>query len=474
MSDVFEATDEESQTSVAVKIVRSAEAGLARRLAQEVRALSMLEHPGLVRLLDTGVAGGQAYLVMELVTGSTLAESLSSGPFGPSRTADIGIQLARALAYVHGRGIVHRDVKPSNILMGADGAARLGDFGIARLTDASTLTLAGTTLGTAAYMAPEQLEDHQVGPAADVWSLGIVLLECLTGRRVYEGSPGEVVARRLAGPVPLPGNLPVAWRMLLSGMLDHRPEERLTADDVAALLATSPFRQPWVAADPDVPGMAPPAALDLTALAPGSPATALLEGAMDGVARPPSAPGPTRHKGRWLALLVGLVLAALVVGLLLALGSNPPSTHHAGGSRAADRPHTSTTVAPTTTTTPPTTTTTTTTLPSSSSALATLLGDVASFESAGTIDQGSAQAISSQAEQAVTDEGAAKPNQAASDLQQVATALQTGQQHGKISPSAATSLQQDLAALATALGLSAASTPPSTAPGPSGPGGPPG
>ena len=362
MSDVFEATDEESQTSVAVKIVRSAEAGLARRLAQEVRALSMLEHPGLVRLLDTGVAGGQAYLVMELVTGSTLAESLSSGPFGPSRTADIGIQLARALAYVHGRGIVHRDVKPSNILMGADGAARLGDFGIARLTDASTLTLAGTTLGTAAYMAPEQLEDHQVGPAADVWSLGIVLLECLTGRRVYEGSPGEVVARRLAGPVPLPGNLPVAWRMLLSGMLDHRPEERLTADDVAALLATSPFRQPWVAADPDVPGMAPPAALDLTALAPGSPATALLEGAMDGVARPPSAPGPKRHKGRWLALLVGLVLAALVVGLLLALGSNPPSTHHAGGSRAADRPHTSTTVAPTTTTTPPTTTTTTTTI----------------------------------------------------------------------------------------------------------------
>ena len=100
---------------------------------QEVRALSMLEHPGLVRLLDTGVTGGQAYLVMELVTGSTLAESLSSGPFGPSRTADIGIQLARALAYVHGRGIVHRDVKPSNILMGADGAARLGDFGIARL-----------------------------------------------------------------------------------------------------------------------------------------------------------------------------------------------------------------------------------------------------------------------------------------------------------------------------------------------------
>ena len=483
MSDVFEAADEESETTVAVKIVRSADAGLARRLAQEVRALSRLEHPGLVRLLDTGVADGQAYLVMELVTGHTLAESLRSGAYGPTRTADIGVELSRALAYVHGRGIVHRDVKPSNILMGADGGAKLGDFGIARLADASTLTLAGTTLGTAAYMAPEQLEDHQVGPGADVWSLGIVLLECLTGRRVYEGSPGEVVARRLAGPIPLAGDLPVPWRLLLGGMLDHRPEERLNAEEVADLLATAPFRQPWVAADRDMNGrMAPTAALDLTALVPGSAGTALLEGVTANTALPPSAPGRTWTTGRWQALIVGLALAALVAGLLLALGSSPPRPHHhAEATTKADRPGTSTTDVPTTTTpptttttTPPTTTTTTPTLPSSSGALAALLGDVASFESSGNIDQGSAQAISSQAEQAVTDEGAAKPNQAANDLQQVATAIQTGQQHGKISPSAATTLQHDLAALATALGLSAASTPPTTArgpPGPSGPGG---
>ena len=91
--------------------------------------------------------------------------------------------MAEALAFVHDHTIVHRDVKPSNILMTAHGEARLGDFGIARLLDASTLTVAGTTLGTAAYMAPEQLEDHQVGPGADIWSLGMVLLECLTGQR---------------------------------------------------------------------------------------------------------------------------------------------------------------------------------------------------------------------------------------------------------------------------------------------------
>ena len=480
MSDVFEATDEESHTTVAVKIVRSTDAGLARRLAQEVRALSRLEHPGLVRLLDTGAADGHAYLVMELVTGPTLGESLRRRAYGPAQTADIGVELARALAYVHGQGIVHRDVKPSNILVHADGKAKLGDFGIARLADSSTLTLAGTTLGTAAYMAPEQLEDHQVGPGADVWSLGIVLLECLTGRRVYEGSPSEIVARRLAGPVPLPGDLPVPWKLLLSGMLDHRPDERLNAEEVAAFLATAPFRQPWVPVDRDVSGpVTPTAALDLTALAPGSAATALLEGPSANAVLPRSVLRPTRITGRWLALLVGLALAALVAALLLAFGSNPPNTHHhTGASGSTDRPRTSTSVAPTTTIPPTTTTTTTTTtpptttVPSSSSALAALLGDVASFQSAGTIDQGSAQAISSQAEQAVSDEGAAKPSQAAMDLQQAATAIQSGQQRGKISQSTASALQHDLAALAAALGLSAASTPPTTAPGPPGPGGP--
>jgi len=245
MSDVYEAIDERSDTAVAIKFVRSADPELARRFAQEVRALGRVEHPGLVRLIGTGLAGDHAYLVMELVQGSTLAEALRHGPLGPERTAYLGASLAGALAYVHSRGVVHRDVKPSNILLHADGRAQLGDFGVARLLDASALTMAGTTLGTAAYMAPEQLEDHQVGAAADIWSLGMVLLECLTGHRVYEGSTAQVVAKRMAGPVPLPGDLPVPWKLLLSGMLDHRPGQRLEGADVAALLVTSPFRAAW-------------------------------------------------------------------------------------------------------------------------------------------------------------------------------------------------------------------------------------
>ena len=174
MSEVFEAMDERTGMAVAVKVVRSGDPDLARRMAQKARALELVEHPGLVRLLDTGSTDSKAYLVMELIQGSTLAAALRQGSLSPERTAAIGAILAEALAFVHDHAIVHRDVKPSNILMTADGEARLGDFGIARLLDASTLTVAGTTLGTAAYMAPEQLEDHQVGPGADIWSLGMV------------------------------------------------------------------------------------------------------------------------------------------------------------------------------------------------------------------------------------------------------------------------------------------------------------
>ena len=133
MSEVFEAVDERTGIAVAVKVVRSGDPDLARRMAQEARALELVEHPGLVRLLDTGSTDSKAYLVMELIDGSTLAAALRQGSLSPERTAAIGATLAEALASVHEHAIVHRDVKPSNILMTADGEARLGDFGIARL-----------------------------------------------------------------------------------------------------------------------------------------------------------------------------------------------------------------------------------------------------------------------------------------------------------------------------------------------------
>jgi hypothetical protein len=474
MSDVYRAVDEQTKDPVAVKVVRSADPELARRLAQEVRVHERMEHPGLIRLISTGVADGQAYLITELIEGTTLAASLRDRPLGSRLTAKMGKIVAEALAYVHAQGIVHRDVKPSNIMLGADGRALLGDFGIARLVDGATFTVDGTTVGTAAYMAPEQLEDHQVGPAADIWSLGVVLLESLTGRRTYDGSWNEIIARRLSTPVPLPGDLPVPWKLLLTGMLDHRPAQRLDGAEVASLLASSTFAAPWTPSATDHPDSMATVPLDLTALVPRQPAvtapssdgsaTAVLPPAAEGAVATNTAvqAAPTgtgrRHRG-WL-LVLGLVafIAALAGGLAYGLGLGSHSPHVA--SPPSDPHHTASAVLPTTTVPP--TTTTTTAAPTPAMALGTLVSDVTSAVSAGTLSPGIGQIITNQAQQSVIDESAGHPNQAANDLQQVAATIAQGSQSGAIPPAEAATLQGDLSTLAATLGLSAASTPPTT------------
>ncbi|HWE68868.1 MAG TPA: serine/threonine-protein kinase [Acidimicrobiales bacterium] len=477
MSDVYLAVDQDTDREVAVKIVRSGDPDLARRLAQEARALEGFAHPGLVRLLDTGVSGDQAFLVMDYVDGLNLAEILRRGPLEPRSTAALGASVAGALAYVHERGIVHRDIKPANILLNRDGDARLGDFGIARLIDVSTLTLDGTTLGTAAYMAPEQLQDHQVGPPADIWSLGLVLLECMTGERVYQGSPGEMVARRLAGPVPIPADLPVPWKVLLSGMLHDRPDQRLDASEVAALLTTAAFAAAWVPGTAAATALAATQLDDLTLVTPpaaaaaaagngGGAGTTVVSPAAgvggttqaipaDTRVAPPSllvaAPSTPRVSRRRLGIAGAVLAAALVVALVLALGSN-------GGSPTATTRATTTTTSPTTTTSAPTTTT----VPTAAQSLAALVGAVASGVAAGTVPADVGQTIVTQAEQAVTNAAAGKPDQAANNLQQAATSIAHGVQSGDIAASGGTQLQAALSALASALGLGAAATAPTT------------
>jgi eukaryotic-like serine/threonine-protein kinase len=464
MSDVFRAVDEHTGDAVAVKIVRSGDPELARRLSQEVKVHQRLEHPGLVRLLGTGVAEGQAYIVMELVEGATLAVSLRGGPLGARLTAKLGGILGAALAHVHAAGVVHRDVKPSNIMLGADGRALLGDFGIARLLDATTFTIDGTTVGTVAYMAPEQLEDHMVGASADIWSLGMVLLECLTGRRVYEGTSSEIIARRLAGPVPLPPDLPVPWKLLLSGMLDHRPEQRLRGEQVAELLAASTFAVPWTPSPESVTErVAATAPLDLTALAPGRQFAAALSPDATMVAPPaPPRPSPARHGrvgrgGRGRLVAAGaVVLALLGAGLGYALSSNPgPGSPNGHGNAPVHHGATTSTTS--------TTTSTAASAPSSPpAALAALVGAVASGVDNGSINPGIGQTLTTQAQQAVSDEAAGQPQQAANDLQQAATTIATSVQNGGIEASEGPVLQGDLTTLAGTLGLSAAATPPTT------------
>ena len=202
MSEVFVAHDDLLDRDVAVKALRG-DTGDPRRFEEEIRLLARLDHPGLVKVFDVGEDDDQPYVVMELVGGTTLAELIGRGEIDPALVRSFAIDLADSLAYLHRVGVVHRDVKPSNILLDEHGRARLADFGIARLVDSTRLTVTGVVMGTPGYVAPEQIEGHECGPAADVYSLGLVIIECLTGRRPFAGSGTEVALAPALAPRPM-------------------------------------------------------------------------------------------------------------------------------------------------------------------------------------------------------------------------------------------------------------------------------
>ena len=233
-AEVWRAADEGLQRPVALKLVTVSGGEDAHRVGDEARLLAKLSHPGLVPVYDAGTdEAGRPWVVMELVDGETLADTIRRGVVPPERTAEIGARLADALSYVHGQGLVHRDVKPANVLLGADGRVRLTDFGIARLVDAAKVTATGLTVGTASYLSPEQVTAEPVGPAADIYALGLVLLECLTGEREYPGSAVEVALARLSRPPRVPATLPAGWAGLLTAMTDRDPARRPTASKAA-------------------------------------------------------------------------------------------------------------------------------------------------------------------------------------------------------------------------------------------------
>lgn len=279
-ADVYRARDGVLERDVAVKVLRQPSTGAAERarFVAEARILAGLSHPGLVGVLDAGPDAGlgpgdggagendsappaersspgsrsadpglaaewsRPFVVMELVEGPSLAQVISRGPVPVGQVLLVGIQVAEALAHIHARDIVHRDVKPGNILLsdrglGDEPQIKLADFGIARLLgDTARYTQTGQTIGTAAYLSPEQVTGGSVTGATDIYALGLVLLEAITLRREFPGPPTEAALARLHRSPRIPPDL--SWGALLESMTASDPSGRPTGREVANRLRT--------------------------------------------------------------------------------------------------------------------------------------------------------------------------------------------------------------------------------------------
>jgi serine/threonine protein kinase len=319
MASVYLARDAELERPVAVKVLAehlADQPSFHDRFLREARLAAQLSHPNIVQVFDVGEEDGSPFIVMECVEGTTLAdERKERGRLDPDEVVDLALQICGGLEHAHAAGLVHRDIKPQNLLLRPDGTVKIADFGIARAAESTRLTQMGSVLGTAAYLSPEQALGEEVTAAADLYSLGCVLYELLTGRTpyVFETLP-ELVVKHQKEVIPpvrelrpeVPERLETAVMHALARNPDYRPESAAALAEELAL------------ASPDPPTRPLPSAT-------GTQATEVL-----------SAPGPTqvrsvpRRRGRrrglpgggllWLALAGSAAVVALVIGL--ALGTN--------------------------------------------------------------------------------------------------------------------------------------------------------
>jgi tRNA A-37 threonylcarbamoyl transferase component Bud32 len=315
---VYRAFDQRLERAVAIKVYeRHAVAVDQLRRARERNLQAGISHPRVVTLFDCGTHAGRPYLVMQLVDGENLAERLLAGPLPADEVTELAVQLAGALAHVHAQRVVHRDLKPANVLLGPDGPL-ITDFGIAHELDATHITGTGLVTGTAAYLAPEQVVGEQAGPSADVYALGLILLECLTAEREYPGTLAESAMARLHRAPRIPAGSPEPLAHTLSLMTAREPADRPTAEQVPHLL----IQAPAAAVSPAVPEPAP---------AP--------------------TPAPARRR-RALAAGGGLATVAAAAALAVVLTRPDVPTDAPAGLPAAGPPVTSTS-APAGSTTPP-------------------------------------------------------------------------------------------------------------------------
>src|SRR5205823_1986720 len=230
MASVYLGHDGQLERRVAVKLLAPGVArdhDLRRRFARESRLAARLSHPNVVAVYDAGEEDGRPYIVMEYVEGETVADVLRRrGSLPPEEAVEIAAQVCAGLAHAHAHGLVHRDVKPQNLLVARDGRVKIADFGVARGDDASKLTQAGTVLGTAAYLSPEQAAGAEVGPCSDIYSVGAVLYELLSGSTPYRFESLAGLAAPRTAPPPLPPHVPPALAEVVARCLAPDPDDR--------------------------------------------------------------------------------------------------------------------------------------------------------------------------------------------------------------------------------------------------------
>ncbi|MGK5692423.1 protein kinase domain-containing protein [Streptomyces sp. URMC 128] len=299
MGEVWRAYDETLARAVAVKLLlpQDTDATAASRFRLEAQTAGRLNHPNVVGVLDFGEYDNRLYLVMELVEGDSLARVLSaSGALPAEQVARLAAQAAAGLAAAHQQGIVHRDVKPANLLLDAGGTLKIGDFGIARFLDdpGAALTATGQIVGTGLYLAPERALGRPAGPASDMYSLGCVLYQLLSGRPPFQADTAVALLHQHLDNAPVPPRelgvtgLPPAFESYLLALLAKQPEDRPTAQQAAEWFAGGAWRglpEPLPEAVSPVPasGSGPYAA---------SPAPAAATGPYAASAVPSSGPGP--------------------------------------------------------------------------------------------------------------------------------------------------------------------------------------
>ena len=322
MGEVWAATDTVLGRTVAVKLLHpglSQESDFVERFRAEARHAAALHHPNIATVFDYGEDAGTAYLVMELVAGQPLSQIISErAPLSAQETASILIQAATALEAAHQGGVVHRDVKPANILITPDGTAKLTDFGISRLVGSAPLTQTGQVLGTAQYLSPEQALGQSATASSDIYSLGVVGHEMLTGTRPFDA--GSVVATALAHvnqpAPPLPDTVPIGVRDVISAALAKDPADR----PASAAAVAQALGMPGAAFASGAP--APTRAMPTQPAGLPAPTQAMPAPIQAMSTQPPGIPGRrSRRRPAWLLGAVAAVVLGVLAVFALSLGS---------------------------------------------------------------------------------------------------------------------------------------------------------